>query len=149
MILLGVHATCNMVVCLLCEAVGSNYLYMSLSKGFMLKDWMAEAKHFLGIDSNNGSLVANLVCHFAESYKSSIWLPRAKLRAHYEKYGLLPHDRSIVSSVTGLSLVWSCGMIHSFGIKLDIHVCFSFHPQLHSMQFGFLHNFFMSGVLGV
>ncbi|KAG9299063.1 hypothetical protein G9A89_020376 [Geosiphon pyriformis] len=110
------------------SAVGLDYLYMYLSKDFMLKDWIAKAKDLLGNDSKSESLVVDLVCHFAESYRSSVWLPRAKLRAHYKKHGLLPCDGSIVSLVTGLSLVWSCGMIHNFGIRLDIHACFSFHP---------------------
>ncbi|KAG9304735.1 hypothetical protein G9A89_003909 [Geosiphon pyriformis] len=148
-ILLGVHTTCSVVVCSLCEAVDLDYLYMSLSKDFMFKDWVAETKWFLGIESNNGSLVVDLICHFAENHRSSIWLPRTKLKAHYKKHGLLPYNRSIVPLVIGLSLVWFCGMIHIFGIKLGIYTCFSFHPHLNSMQFGFLCDFLVAGVLNV
>ncbi|KAG9284977.1 hypothetical protein G9A89_009787 [Geosiphon pyriformis] len=147
--LLDVRATCDVVVCSLYEATDLNSLYMSLSKGFVFKDWVAETKWFLKIESNSGSLMVDLVCRFAENYRSSIWLPRAKLRAHYKKHGLLPRDRSIVLLVTGLFLVWSCDIVHNFGIKLGIHTCFGFHPYLNSVQFGFLCDFLMAGILGV
>ncbi|KAG9298301.1 hypothetical protein G9A89_002789 [Geosiphon pyriformis] len=148
-ILLDICAASSVVVYLLHETVSLDCLYMSLSKGFMMKDWVTDAKDLLENNSKSESLVIDLVCHFAECYRSSIWLSRAKLRAHYEKYSLLPCDKFIVSIVTGLFSVWFCGMIHNFGIKLDIHTCFGLYPQLHSVQFGFLHDFLITGVLSV
>ncbi|KAG9285618.1 hypothetical protein G9A89_009258 [Geosiphon pyriformis] len=98
--LLGVHITCNMVVHSFCEAMSLNCLYMFLFKDFVLKNWVAEAKDLLRNNSNSESLVINLVCHFAESHRFSVWLPRAKLRAYYEKHDLLPRDGFIILALS-------------------------------------------------
>ncbi|KAG9296577.1 hypothetical protein G9A89_015169 [Geosiphon pyriformis] len=72
-------------------------LYMTLAKGFMLKEWMADTVHLLGPGSDGGLLVINLVCEFAEGHQSSIWILTAKLRMYYEKHGLLPRDSFVCS----------------------------------------------------
>ncbi|KAG9287888.1 hypothetical protein G9A89_017483 [Geosiphon pyriformis] len=148
-ILVGAHVICSVVVCLLHKAMDSNSLYMSLFKGFMFKDWVAKTKWFLEIESNSGSLVVDLVHHFAKNHRSSIWLLRAKLRAYYKKHGLLLHNGSIVLLVTGLFSVWFCSMVYNFGIKLDIHTCFGLYPHLNSVQFGFLCDFSVAGIFGM
>ncbi|KAG9287458.1 hypothetical protein G9A89_023830 [Geosiphon pyriformis] len=104
-ILLDACATCSIVVCLLHETMSSDHLYITLSKGFMLKEWVDEARGLLGDNSNSGALIIDLVHYFAKSHRSGVWMPRAKLRAYYKKHSLLPCDKSIILLVSGLFLV--------------------------------------------
>ncbi|KAG9298251.1 hypothetical protein G9A89_002739 [Geosiphon pyriformis] len=147
--LLGASAAGCEVIRSLREAGSSDRLYMSLAKGFVMKEWVAETTCLLGVESDGGVLVVELVRGFAEVHRSAMWLPTAKLRAHYEKHNLLVRDGSSIPSISGLSSLWSPELVHSFGFRLGTHVCFGLHPCLSRMRFGFLRDFPVCSDLGV
>ncbi|KAG9287666.1 hypothetical protein G9A89_004013 [Geosiphon pyriformis] len=92
----------DVVIYFLQKAELSDSLYMSLAKGFVLKNWVADMSYLLGGGSNSKSLVIGLVYDFTKGYRSAMWLPTAKLRVLYEKCDLLSHDKSAIPVVSGL-----------------------------------------------
>ncbi|KAG9286753.1 hypothetical protein G9A89_012303 [Geosiphon pyriformis] len=138
--LLEVSADGNMIADSLYKAGSFIDLYTVLAKGFVLKSWVADTVDYLGADFGESVLVVNFVCHFAKSHRSAIWLPMAKLKSYYEKHNLLSCNSSSVSSISGLSSVWSTKTIQNFGFRLGIHVCFELHLCLTKSDFGFLYD---------
>ncbi|KAG9291763.1 hypothetical protein G9A89_012048 [Geosiphon pyriformis] len=63
-----------------------------------------------------------------------------KLRAFYEKHNFLPYDRLAMLLIKDLSELWNAGIIHDFGFRLDIYMCFSLHSCLTRLDFGFLNS---------
>ncbi|KAG9291582.1 hypothetical protein G9A89_022001 [Geosiphon pyriformis] len=102
-VLLGAFVNGNAIADLLNKAASSINLFTVLVKSFVLKSWVVNIVDHLDADSDGGVLVVNFICHFAESYRSAIWLSVAKLRVYYEKYNLLLHDELSISLVSGLS----------------------------------------------
>ncbi|KAG9305670.1 hypothetical protein G9A89_022592 [Geosiphon pyriformis] len=129
------------------NAGSSINLFTALAKGFVLKGWVVDMVSHLGAGFGGSTLVVNFIHHFAESHRSAIWIPAAKLRSYYEKHNLLSQDGSFFSSVSGLSSLWSAGSIRDFGFKLGVHMCFRLHPCLTKSDFGFLSGFPVAEIL--
>ncbi|KAG9286816.1 hypothetical protein G9A89_012366 [Geosiphon pyriformis] len=123
----GVSAVDGNVMQFLCETGSSDDFYMLLAKGFVLKSWVSDAALCLGLASGS-SLIVKLVHNLAESYRSDIWMPAAKLKAFYKKHNFLPHDRLAVLSIVGLPEL------------LGIHMCFSLCLCLTRLDFSFLNS---------
>ncbi|KAG9292151.1 hypothetical protein G9A89_005295 [Geosiphon pyriformis] len=139
-VLVSASAVNGVVAHSLDNAVSSGNLYILLAKEFVLKDWVADAVRHFGSEAG-GNLIIRLVCSIAESHRSSIWLPAAKLRSFYEKNNILPRDGSVIPLVAGLSFFRPVEVIHSFNVRLGIHMCFGLYPCLASLSFGFLSRF--------
>ncbi|KAG9289758.1 hypothetical protein G9A89_014493 [Geosiphon pyriformis] len=114
--MVGCSVMGDSVVKSLCKTGSTGGLYIMLAKEFVLKSWVADITQHFGFKSG-GDLV---------------------IRFFYEKHNLLPCDGSAVSLVAGLLSIRSVGVIHGFGIKLGIHVCFGLHSCLSNLDFGFL-----------
>ncbi|KAG9296155.1 hypothetical protein G9A89_014747 [Geosiphon pyriformis] len=136
--LLGTFVNKNAVANLLLETASSIDLFTALAKSFVLKSWMVDTLGHLNADSSEGALIVNFIYHFAENYRSAIWLPAAKLKSYYEKYNFLPCDGSSISLVSDLSSLWSAGTIRDFRFRLGIYVCFGLYLCLTRSDFGFL-----------
>ncbi|KAG9294051.1 hypothetical protein G9A89_004919, partial [Geosiphon pyriformis] len=138
----GDFTTGDRVIYFLHEAKSSFSLYILLTKEFVLKSWMANAIWCLG-SASGGCVVIDLVYSLAECYRSDIWLPAAKLRTFYEKHNLLPCNRFVVLTVTGLLDLWAADVVYSLGIRLGIHMSFGLCPRIAGLGFGFLCNIFL------
>ncbi|KAG9302048.1 hypothetical protein G9A89_021092 [Geosiphon pyriformis] len=123
----------NAVTDLLNEAVSSIDLFTVLVKSFVLKSWVVDTLGYLGANSDGGVLVVNFVHYFANSHRSAVWLPAAKLRA-FTKNIIFCH---------------SAGTVWDFGFRLSIHMCFGLHLCLTKSDFGFLCKVSMVGNLSV
>ncbi|KAG9290240.1 hypothetical protein G9A89_022216 [Geosiphon pyriformis] len=135
----GEFAERSKIMQFLSETEFSNGLYILLAKGFVLKSWVSNAILCLGLVSGSG-LIVKLVCNLAESHRSDIWLPAAKLRAFYEKHNLLPCDGFAVPLINSLSNLWDTSVIYGFGFRLGVYLCFGLCSCFTKLGFGFLNS---------
>ncbi|KAG9297990.1 hypothetical protein G9A89_018818 [Geosiphon pyriformis] len=117
------------VVQFLSKIESSGSLYMLLTKGFVLKSWMFNVILCLG-SASGGSLIVKLIYSLAKNHNL--------IFVFYEKHNLLLCDESVVPLVNGLLSLWITDVICSFGIRLDIHLCFGLCSCLASLGFNFL-----------
>ncbi|KAG9287222.1 hypothetical protein G9A89_008852 [Geosiphon pyriformis] len=134
------------VIQILHEAELSSNLYILLAKEFVLKSWAADIVLSLGSASGD-SLIVKLVCSLAKSHRSNIWVLAAKLKAFYKKHNLLSYNKSTVLSVANLLDLWTVGITYSFGIRLDIYMCFGLCLCLTSLGFSFLSSIFLTDLV--
>ncbi|KAG9297736.1 hypothetical protein G9A89_011251 [Geosiphon pyriformis] len=128
------------------DVLGAGYAGCS---GFVIEDWVNKTMSVLSSGFNGDLLIINMVHDFVKGHRSAIWVLNTRLKAYYEKHGLLPRDGSSTPAISGLASQWSHRKICNFGVKLGIHMCFGLYSGLVNMHFGFLHNFSVVGNLGV
>ncbi|KAG9307300.1 hypothetical protein G9A89_017128 [Geosiphon pyriformis] len=79
-------------------------------------------------DSEVGaSKIVNFVCGFCLAFWDDIWLVHTRHRVFIEKHSLIPHDGSTPASVSGLSMVFSAGVVRLLGVAEAFGVGFGFY----------------------
>ncbi|KAG9297312.1 hypothetical protein G9A89_002001 [Geosiphon pyriformis] len=98
-------------------------LYSVLCKGFVLRDWCAEAIKVLESKKKAVSVVVGFVGCFVELYRSKTWLVRSAYRVKMEAAGLVGNDMLIfglsycINSLLSGKVVRMLGIISSFAVS--------------------------------
>ncbi|KAG9307584.1 hypothetical protein G9A89_023149 [Geosiphon pyriformis] len=102
-------------------------LRIALCKGFVFKKWFHEAVSVFG-DSKSASVkVVNFVHVLCLVFKDEIWSVCVKYCVFMEKRNLISRDSFLPNSKSGLSFVYSAGIIKLLGIDVALGVNFGFH----------------------
>ncbi|KAG9284326.1 hypothetical protein G9A89_007481 [Geosiphon pyriformis] len=111
---------------LLATCVSNVGVGAALYKDFIFNNWYHE---FVSVFKNSKvgtSKIVNFVCGFCLAFWDNIWLVCARHWAFMEKHGLISHDGSVPPSVSGLSMVFSAGVIRLLGMAEAFGVGFRF-----------------------
>ncbi|KAG9300047.1 hypothetical protein G9A89_018324 [Geosiphon pyriformis] len=120
------------VVCLFCGSVEvSDHVFscdsdfancdrllvcVALCKGFVFNNWFFKAVSVFGDLKLAGAKIVDFVCNFCLAFRDEVWLVRVKHHAFMEKHGLIPRDSSVPVSISGLSSLYSAGVVRLLGI---------------------------------
>ncbi|KAG9304382.1 hypothetical protein G9A89_019944 [Geosiphon pyriformis] len=119
------HSTFS-VLQFLSSCVLNTLFYIALCKGFVFKRWFHEAVFMFGDSKSAEVKVVNFVCALCFAFRDEIWSVYAKHRAFIEKHNLIPRNSSLFNSKSGLSFVYSAGVIRLLGIDVALGVSFGF-----------------------
>ncbi|KAG9306680.1 hypothetical protein G9A89_004227 [Geosiphon pyriformis] len=110
----------------LSSCVLNTLFHIALCKEFVFKEWFHEAVSVFGDFKNAGVKVVNFVRALCLAFRDEIWSVHAKHHAFIEKRNLIPYDSSMPDFKSGLSFIYSAGVIKLLGIDVALGVSFGF-----------------------
>ncbi|KAG9289700.1 hypothetical protein G9A89_014435 [Geosiphon pyriformis] len=102
------------VMLLLCAS--DDVLYITVSKGFLFKEWFLKALSIFDNTKSVKNFMVNFVRDLGAAHCAEIWLVKAKYRIFMKKGGLIFHDVSAFSVIHGLLCLFLAEIIKLFGI---------------------------------
>ncbi|KAG9296360.1 hypothetical protein G9A89_014952 [Geosiphon pyriformis] len=122
----GLHHSIFSVLQFLSFCVLNISFCIALCKGFVFKEWFHKAVSVFGNSKSAGVKIVNFVHTLCLAFRDEIWSVHAKYCAFIEKHNLIPCDSSLPNSKSGLSFVYSAGVIRLLGIDVVLGVSFGF-----------------------
>ncbi|KAG9287439.1 hypothetical protein G9A89_023811 [Geosiphon pyriformis] len=104
-----------------CVGVGT-----ALYKGFFFNNWYHESVSVFKDSKVRANKIVDFVRGFCLAFQNDIWLVCTKHRAFMEKHSLISCDGSTPASVSGLSMVFSAGVVRLLGVAEAFGVGFGF-----------------------
>ncbi|KAG9297175.1 hypothetical protein G9A89_019456 [Geosiphon pyriformis] len=99
-------------------------LYSVMYRGFVLKDWCAEAVGIFKDVKCASGVVVNFVRYLVELHRSKVWLVRSKFRVNMEKAGLVGDDSLVLGLLHCMTSMLSDDVIRLLGIVESFAVSF-------------------------
>ncbi|KAG9304796.1 hypothetical protein G9A89_016826 [Geosiphon pyriformis] len=99
----------------------------ALCKSFVFKDWLYETVLVFRDSKAISQKIVNFVYDFCLAFREKIWLVHVKHHAFMEKNRLILSDGSIPGSVSGLSSLFSAGVVKLLSINEIFGIEFGFH----------------------
>ncbi|KAG9284934.1 hypothetical protein G9A89_006312 [Geosiphon pyriformis] len=122
----GLSRSSSCVLQALASCVSEVGVGVALCKGFVFNEWFRESVSVFKDSKEGAKRIVSFVREFCLAFWDDVWLVRARHRAFMEKHSLIPHDGSTPASVSGLSMVFSAGVVRLLGVAEAFGVGFGF-----------------------
>ncbi|KAG9292060.1 hypothetical protein G9A89_017960 [Geosiphon pyriformis] len=98
----------------------------ALYKSFVFNNWYRESVSVFKDSEIGASKIVDFVREFCLVFRDDIWLVCVRHRTFMKKHGLIPCDGSTPTSVFGLSMVFSAGVVRLLDVAETFGVGFGF-----------------------
>ncbi|KAG9291348.1 hypothetical protein G9A89_003452 [Geosiphon pyriformis] len=122
----GLSRSFSCVLQALASCVSEVGIGVALCKSFVFDEWFCESVLVFKDSKEGTKRIVSFVHKFCLVFRDNIWLVHTRHRAFIEKHGLIPHDSSTPASVSGLSMVFSAGVVRLLGVAKAFGVGFGF-----------------------
>ncbi|KAG9285890.1 hypothetical protein G9A89_013315 [Geosiphon pyriformis] len=112
----GLRGLFSCVLRTLSSCILDTLVCVALCKDFVFNDWFFEAVSVFGDLKLTGAKIVDFVYDFCLAFRDEVWLVCVKHCAFMEKHGLIPRDSSVPVFISGLSSLYSAGVVRLLGI---------------------------------
>ncbi|KAG9307744.1 hypothetical protein G9A89_023309 [Geosiphon pyriformis] len=112
----GLHCPSSHMLQTLFSCVFDILMHVALCKGFVFNDWFFEAVSVFGDLEFASVKIVDFVHDFCLAFRDEIWLVHVKHCVFMEKHGLISRNGSMPVSISGLSSLYSAGVVRLLGI---------------------------------
>ncbi|KAG9304018.1 hypothetical protein G9A89_005928 [Geosiphon pyriformis] len=122
----GLSRSSLCVLQVLASCVSEVEVGVALYKGFVFDEWFRESVSVFKDSKKGARRIVSFVCKFCLAFWDDVWLVRARHRAFMERHSLIPRNDSTPASVSGLSMVFSAGVVRLLEVAEAFGVGFGF-----------------------
>ncbi|KAG9302946.1 hypothetical protein G9A89_022363 [Geosiphon pyriformis] len=120
----GLHGPSFHVLRTLSSCIFDTLVCVALCKGFVFNDWFFETVSVFGDLKLAGVKIVDFVYDFCLAFRDEVWLVYVKHCAFMEKHELIPRDGFVLISISGLSSLYSAGVVRLLGIDKALDIKF-------------------------
>ncbi|KAG9300920.1 hypothetical protein G9A89_004978 [Geosiphon pyriformis] len=122
----GLFWSSSCVLQLLATCASEVGIGATLYKGFVFNNWYHKSVSVFRDSKVGASKIVDFVCGFCLVFRDDIWLVHTRHQTFMEKHGLVLHNGSTPVSVSGLSVVFSAGVVRLLSVAKAFGVGFGF-----------------------